>query len=124
MSITSQCDQFTATLKRQVSEIGDEGGVKYTWSTSPRAAEGLATSIRCDMQMATAEDKREYGILAEAIAWFMFCATDPSISTEDLVVWTDNSGKVRSCRVTAPSTDTRGRIWRAIVEWDKTIQAT
>jgi hypothetical protein len=122
MSIASQCDKFTATLKRQVSVVGNEGGVKFTWSTSPRTAAGLATSIRCDMQMATAEDLREYGILAEAISWFMFCATDPLISTEDLVVWTDSSGKTRNCRVKAPSTDTRGRIWRAIVQWDKTIQ--
>lgn len=122
MSIASMCDRFTATLKRQVPVTGTEGGVKLTWATAPRATLGLPTSVRCEMQMASAEEKREYGILDEKIAWFMWTVSDPKISTEDLVVWTDNSGKLRSCRVKGPSTDTRNRIWRSLVEWDKTIQ--
>jgi hypothetical protein len=123
MSIVTQCDQFTATLMRQVSVVGNEGGVKLSWSIAPRTAAGLPTSIRAEFQEADAEDKRAHGILAERIAYWMFTASDPKVSTEDLVVWTDNSGIVRSCEVTEPSTDTRGRIWDTLVEWDKTMQS-
>ena len=70
------------------------------------------------MQTMTSEERIEYGINGERIAWCMYTASDPKLSTEDQVVWTDNSSVTRTCDVIRPSFDMAGRsrVWLTVVE--------
>jgi len=115
MSINSLCDRFDATLKTQVSSKTASGGASFTWTTDARG--GDPTSVRCDMQTMTAEEKSELGITESKTVWAMYTATDPKLRTKDLVEWTDNSSIERSCQVLNPSYDMAGRnrIWKTVL---------
>lgn len=117
MSIQSICDQFTLTLKRQISARDSVGGVTYSYSTSPREIEGLPTEIRADCQTMTSEERAEYGITEAEVTWAAYTATDPRLTTKDFATWTDNSSVTRNCEVRSPSFDMAGRkkIWKTIL---------
>ena len=115
MSILSLCSRFDAVLKTQVSSKDEAGGATFTWTAAARGSD--PTSIDCDMQTMTAEEKSELGITESKIAWAMYTATDPKLRTKDLVEWTDNSSIARTCQVINPSFDMAGRnrIWKTVV---------
>ena len=115
MSILSLCDRFEATLKTQVSVKDEAGGATFTWTTAARGSD--PTSIDCDMQTMTAEEKSELGITESKTTWAMYTATDPALRTKDLVEWTDNSSIARVCQVINPSFDMAGRnrIWKTVI---------
>lgn len=115
MSILSLCSNFEATLKTQVSTKTVSGGASFDWTTAARGDD--PTSIDCDMQTMTSEEKSELGITESKTVWAMYTATDPKLRTKDLVEWTDNSSISRSCQVINPSFDMAGRnrIWKTVL---------
>jgi len=117
MSISSMCDRFTITLKRQGNTTSIYGDKTLTFSTANRTADGVPTSVRSDMQAATSEEKAEYGIKESHMAWCMYTASDPELVTKDQAEWTDSGGVARVCRIADPSYDMAGRgtIWRTVV---------
>lgn len=122
MSISSMCDRFTVTLKRQGNTTSAMGGKILTFSTANRTADGVPTSVRADCQAATSEEKMEYGIKDTDMSWCMYTASDPELVTTDQAEWTDSGGVARVCRIIEPSYDMAGRgtIWRTVIAETKT----
>jgi len=122
MSISAMCDRFTATLKRQGNTTSDYGDKVLAFSTANRTSDGVPTSVRCDMQTNSSEEKAEYGIKETDMSWCMYSASDPELVTEDQVEWTDSGSVARVCRIIEPSFDMAGRgtIWRTVVAETKT----
>lgn len=117
MSISSMCDRFTCTLKRQGNTTNAYGDKELTFSTANRTTDGVPTSVRSDMQTVTSEDRMTYGITESYMAWCMYTASDPELITQDQVEWTDSGGVARVCEISEPSFDMAGRgtIWLTVV---------
>lgn len=117
MSISGMTDDQTATLTRQGATYSDRGAKQLTFSTANRTADGLSTSISATFHVKGSDEKIAYGVKESNMLWHMYTSTDPVLSTEDQVQWTDNGSVARAARVVGPSYDMAGKgtIWKTAV---------
>jgi flagellin-like hook-associated protein FlgL len=117
MTVSSMTNWFTATLKRQANTTSVNGDKVLAFSTANRTTDGVPTSVSATFQTATSEEKIAYGVKETNMAWRMYASSDPELTTEDQVSWTDSGSIARVCRVVGPSFDMAGKatIWKAIV---------
>src|SRR5690349_4426129 len=116
MSLAGLCSRDSGTAKRLVTTRGTAGGQSRTYTTAGRGS--LPTDITCRLQEIDADEKREFGVRGERRAWKVQCVTDPTLTVEDSLEFTDADGVDRTTRVIRPSRnlDGQGRLWTTVVE--------
>lgn len=116
MSLDALCSRDTATVKRYSITQGDAGGQVRTATTAARGS--LSTSVTCRIQPLSVDERREFGVRAERAAWKLHTTTNPNLTVEDVVEFTDNDEVSRTADVINPSrnADGQGRLYTTILE--------
>ncbi len=121
MSIKSFTDQTAITIKRKVTTQGGAGGqgaISYT--TAQRTTDGVATSTTAWVTTIKASENIKFGVRSDTLVWKALFATNPVLTSEDLLEFTDNNSTTRSVRCLHRSEDVGGmgleRLWRVHCE--------
>jgi len=116
MSLAKLTSRDSVTINRLSTTRGTAGGQLRTYSEGNRGE--LPSSWTCRIQPIGGEEKREFGIRAERLAWKLLGTSNPTITVLDQVSFTDADEIDRTTRVIEPSRnlDGQGRLYRAIVE--------
>lgn len=122
MSLTAGCARDSITVGRLVTSTGLAGGSSRSF-TSGIGRGSLGTSYDCRIQEISADTRAEYGIKGNRRAWKLLFVSNPSLTEEDHVFFTNNDGDDFEARIIKPSRDidNQGRIWAAVVEHVSTM---
>ncbi len=116
MSIQSQTSRDLVAIERLAVTQSSTGGQVRTYSAANRGSR--PTSVRCRLQALGAEERIQLGVRSEQILWKLLFSSDPQITVEDRLLFTDSDGQSHTARVLEPSRnlDMQNRLYRAVVE--------
>jgi len=116
MSLAALCSRDTITIARLSVTQGAAGGQVRTYTAAARGS--LDTTSTGRLQPLTLDEEREYGIRGTRKSWKFHTITNPILTVEDQVTFTDTDGESIAARVIKGSRDLdgQGRLWTAILE--------
>lgn len=118
MSLQTLCDRDACTIKRLVTTQGTAGGQVRSYTTAARGS--LPTTSTGRFQIIRADERTEYGVKGNVLAWKHFTTTYPAADVRDQFTFTDDDGVARTARVISPTQnlDGQGRLYLTILEED------
>lgn len=122
MSLVSLTSRDSCTVKRFPSGTQDgEGFVSKDPSNATTAARGtLPTGPSCRIQPLDAKEQIQFGLRGNRRAWKLLFSTNPTITLQDMVEFTDPEDSSNTVQATpvepSRNLDNQGRLYRAIVE--------